>query len=53
MRGVPAQFQDIIVSLQGGQNAMTVFLQQGSQLMSMFGGAGRPPRRWAVMCWGW
>lgn len=40
MRGVPAQFQDIIVSLQGGQNAMTVFLQQGSQLMSMFGGAG-------------
>ncbi|OAD82107.1 tail length tape measure protein [Comamonas thiooxydans] len=40
MRGVPAQFQDIIVSLQGGQTAMTVFLQQGSQLMSMFGGAG-------------
>lgn len=40
MRGVPAQFQDIIVSLQGGQNAMTVTLQQGSQLMSMFGGAG-------------
>ncbi|BDR08247.1 phage tail length tape measure family protein [Comamonas thiooxydans] len=40
MRGVPAQLQDIIVSLQGGQNAMTVFLQQGSQLMSMFGGAG-------------
>lgn len=39
MRGVPAQFQDIIVSLQGGQNAMTVTLQQGSQLMSMFGGA--------------
>lgn len=40
MRGVPAQFQDVIVSLQGGQNAMTVTLQQGSQLMSMFGGAG-------------
>jgi len=40
VRGVPAQFQDIIVSLQGGQNAMTVTLQQGSQLMSMFGGAG-------------
>lgn len=40
LRGVPAQFQDIIVSLQGGQNAMTVFLQQGSQLMSMMGGAG-------------
>ncbi|MEQ6474018.1 phage tail tape measure protein [Comamonas sp. wu1-DMT] len=40
LRGVPAQFQDIIVSLQGGQNAMTVALQQGSQLMTMLGGAG-------------
>lgn len=40
MRNVPAQFQDIIVSLQGGQAPMTVFLQQGSQLSSMFGGAG-------------
>ncbi|MDH1334093.1 phage tail tape measure protein [Comamonas thiooxydans] len=40
LHGVPAQFQDIIVSLQGGQNAMTVALQQGSQLMTMLGGAG-------------
>ncbi|WP_054074974.1 phage tail length tape measure family protein, partial [Comamonas testosteroni] len=40
LRGVPAQFQDIIVSLQGGQNAITVALQQGSQLMTMLGGAG-------------
>ena len=40
MRGVPAQFQDIIVSLQGGQAPMTVLLQQGSQLSGMFGGAG-------------
>ncbi|MFD1709092.1 hypothetical protein FVQ98_14510 [Ottowia sp. GY511] len=40
MRGVPAQIQDIIVSLQGGQAPMTVFLQQGSQLSGMFGGMG-------------
>lgn len=40
MRGVPAQFQDILVSLQGGQTPLTVFMQQGSQLASMFGGAG-------------
>lgn len=40
LRGVPAQFQDIIVSLQGGQAPMTVFLQQGSQLATMFGSAG-------------
>ena len=29
LRGVPAQITDIVVSLQGGQNPMTVFLQQG------------------------
>ncbi|MBF5006012.1 phage tail length tape measure family protein [Diaphorobacter caeni] len=40
LRGVPAQFTDIIVSLQGGMNPMTVFLQQGGQLKDMFGGAG-------------
>jgi hypothetical protein len=40
LRGVPAQFQDIIVSLQGGQAPMTVLLQQGSQLTTMFGGVG-------------
>ncbi len=40
MRGVPAQFQDIIVSLQGGQAPMTVLLQQGSQLSGLFGGVG-------------
>lgn len=38
MRGVPAQFTDIFVSLQAGQNPMTVFLQQGGQLKDMFGG---------------
>lgn len=40
MRGVPAQFTDIITSLQGGQRPLTVLLQQGGQLKDMFGGAG-------------
>lgn len=39
-RGLPAQFTDIAVSLQGGQNPLTVFLQQGGQLKDMFGGVG-------------
>lgn len=39
-RGLPAQFTDIAVSLQAGQNPMTVFLQQGGQLKDMFGGVG-------------
>lgn len=38
MRGVPAQLTDIAVSLQGGQNPLTVLLQQGGQLKDMFGG---------------
>lgn len=38
MRGVPAQLTDIFVSLQGGQQPMTVALQQGGQLKDMFGG---------------
>lgn len=38
LRGVPAQFTDIFVSLQGGQAPMTVLLQQGGQLKDMFGG---------------
>lgn len=40
-RGLPAQFTDIAVSLQAGQNPMTVFLQQGGQLKDMFGGIGQ------------
>lgn len=40
LRGLPAQFTDIAVSLQGGQNPLTVFLQQGGQLKDMFGGIG-------------
>lgn len=44
MRGVPAQFTDILVSLQGGQNPMTVLFQQGGQLKDMFGGIGNAAR---------
>jgi lambda family phage tail tape measure protein len=40
LRGVPAQFTDIVTSLQGGQAPLTVLLQQGGQLKDMFGGAG-------------
>lgn len=40
LRGVPAQFTDIFVSLQGGQAPLQVFLQQGGQLKDMFGGIG-------------
>ncbi|MBS0427609.1 MAG: phage tail length tape measure family protein [Proteobacteria bacterium] len=40
LRGVPAQFTDIITSLQGGQQPLTVLLQQGGQLKDMFGGIG-------------
>lgn len=44
LRGVPAQFTDIFVSLQGGQAPMTVLLQQGGQLKDMFGGIGPAAR---------
>lgn len=40
LRQLPAQFSDIFISLQGGQNPLTVFLQQGSQIKDSFGGAG-------------
>lgn len=40
LQGLPAQFTDIITSLQGGQNPITVFIQQGGQLKDMFGGLG-------------
>lgn len=40
LRGIPAQFTDIVVSLQGGQKPLTVLLQQGGQLKDLFGGAG-------------
>lgn len=44
LRGLPAQFTDIAVSLQAGQAPLTVFLQQGGQLKDMFGGAGPAAR---------
>ena len=44
LRGVPAQFTDIFVSLQGGQAPLTVLLQQGGQLKDMFGGVGGAAR---------
>lgn len=44
LRGVPAQFTDIVTSIQGGQAPLTVFLQQGGQLKDMFGGAGNAAR---------
>lgn len=44
LRGVPAQFTDIVTSLQGGQAPLTVLLQQGGQLKDMFGGAGTAAR---------
>lgn len=44
LRGVPAQFTDILVSLQGGQNPLTVLFQQGGQLKDMFGGVGTAAR---------
>lgn len=40
VRGLPAQFTDIAVSLQAGQAPLTVLLQQGGQLKDMFGGIG-------------
>ena len=40
LRQLPAQFSDIAISLQGGQNPLSVFLQQGSQIKDSFGGVG-------------
>ena len=44
LRMVPAQFTDIITSLQGGQAPLTVLLQQGGQLRDMFGSTGEAAR---------
>ncbi|MYM25784.1 hypothetical protein GTP46_24455 [Duganella sp. FT135W] len=44
LRGVPAQFTDIVTSIQAGQAPLTVFLQQGGQLRDMFGGAAPAAR---------
>lgn len=44
LRGVPAQFTDIVTALQGGQRPLTVLMQQGGQLKDMFGGVGAAAR---------
>lgn len=44
LRMLPAQFSDILISLQGGQAPLTVFLQQGSQIKDSFGGMGQAAR---------
>ncbi|RZS80656.1 phage tail tape measure protein [Pigmentiphaga kullae] len=38
LRGVPAQFTDIVTQLAGGSNPLLVLTQQGGQLKDMFGG---------------
>lgn len=48
MRILPAQFSDIVVSLQGGQRPLTVLLQQGSQIKDSFGGVGNALRAMAA-----
>lgn len=40
MRMLPAQFSDVVISLQAGQSPLSVFLQQGSQIKDSFGGIG-------------
>lgn len=41
---VSAQLQDFFIQLQGGQSPITAFLQQGSQLATVFGGVGNAAR---------
>ena len=40
LRQLPAQFTDIVTSLQAGQAPLTVLIQQGGQIKDSFGGAG-------------
>lgn len=44
LRGLPAQFTDVVVSLQGGQAPLTVLLQQGGQIKDQFGGVANALR---------
>jgi len=44
MRGLPAQFTDIVTSLQAGQAPLTVLLQQGGQIKDQFGSLGAAAR---------
>ena len=43
-RQLPAQFTDIVTGLQGGQDPLTVLIQQGGQLKDQFGGVGAAAR---------
>ncbi|UXC38289.1 phage tail tape measure protein [Cupriavidus gilardii] len=44
LRGVPAQFTDIVTQLAGGQSPLLTLVQQGGQLKDMFGGIGPAAR---------
>jgi phage-related minor tail protein len=44
LRQVPAQLTDIVTSLQGGMEPLTVLIQQGGQLRDSFGGIGPAAR---------
>lgn len=44
MRMLPAQFSDVVISLQAGQSPLTVLLQQGAQVKDSFGGVGAAAR---------
>lgn len=43
-RQLPAQFTDIVVSLQAGQPVLQVLLQQGGQIKDLYGGIGNALR---------
>ena len=40
LRMIPAQMTDVVTSLAGGQDPLTVLIQQGGQLKDSFGGIG-------------
>jgi phage-related minor tail protein len=41
LQQLPAQLTDIVTSIQGGMEPLTVLIQQGGQLRDSFGGIGR------------
>ena len=52
LRTVPAQFTDIVTSLQGGQPVLQVLLQQGGQLKDTFNGIIPAARALGGYIWG-
>lgn len=52
LRQLPAQFSDIVISLQSGQSPLNVFLQQGAQIKDSFGGIGPAFRQTAKFALG-